>query len=89
MPGRLELAGLDHALGEQQVPGLEHLEFGQQQSASRIEIAMASRVGRRIDEDVAAHVHAAHVKAADIGGSAKDVFDTPRRRFQVGRRARA
>ena len=27
--GRLDVAGLDHALGEQQMAGLEHFELGQ------------------------------------------------------------
>ena len=39
---RLDVPGLDHALGEQQMPGLEHFEFGTT-PASRIATAIASR----------------------------------------------
>ncbi len=57
---------LDHAFGEEQVPGLEDLELGQHTRVAdrdrhRLEM------GRRVDEDVRPHVHAAHVETADVG----------------------
>ena len=64
--GRLDVPGLDHALGEQQVAGLEHLELRHHAGVAdggrhRLEDR------RRIHEHVRPHVHAAHVEGADFG----------------------
>ena len=67
--------------------GLEHFELGE-------DVDIANRdchrleVRRRIDENVAAHVHAAHVQAADVGDKLKNMLDALRRQFEVGGRAR-
>lgn len=60
------MAGLDQPFGEHQVAGLEHFELGRDTGIAdrhghRLEM------GGRVDEDLAAHVHAAHVEAADFG----------------------
>src|SRR5207244_330191 len=63
---RLDVAGLDHALGEEQVPGFEYFEL-----RHHADVADRDRHGlqvrRRVDEDAGAHVEAAHIEAADVG----------------------
>jgi len=62
---RPNVPGLDHALGEQEVAGLEHFELGQHARVAnrdRHDLEML----RRIDEYARAHVEAAHVEAADF-----------------------
>jgi hypothetical protein len=71
--GRLDVAGLDHALGEQQMAGLEH--FGRDHAGVADRDRHGFQIARRVHEDVAAHVHAAHVEAADVRLELDDVLD--------------
>ena len=64
--GRLDVSGLDQPLGEQEVTGLEHFELRRDAGVADCH-RHCLEVGRRVDEDLAAHVHAAHVEAADFG----------------------
>src|SRR5580693_6429048 len=62
---RLDQAVLDEALGEQQMPRLEHFELGHH-------AGILDRLGHRlqvlwrVDEDAVAHVEAAHVEATNV-----------------------
>ena len=72
--GRLDVAVLDQALGEQEMAGLEHFQLRQHAGiADRDRHGLEMR--GRVDEDVRAHVQAAHVEAADVGLELDDVAD--------------
>src|SRR5712691_5004186 len=85
--GRLDMAVLDHALGEQEMTGLEHLQFRQHAGVADRD-RHGLEVRRRVDEDVRAHVHAAHVEAADVRFELDDVAHAFGWRLDGGARSR-
>jgi hypothetical protein len=66
------VARLDHPLGEQQVPGLEDFQFGEDDGVPDGVCHDLKMVGR-VDEDSPAQVHAAHIEAANVGTQFDDV----------------
>jgi hypothetical protein len=77
------VAVLDHALGQQQVAGLEHLELRQHVDVADRDGHLLEIAGR-VDEDVLPHVHAAHVEAADFRLELDDVLHALGRRLHGG-----
>src|SRR5437763_11782231 len=77
---RLYVAVLNHSLGQEEMTGFEHFQLRQ-----HIRIADRNchglKVSGRVDENVRAHIHAAHIEAADIGLERDDVLNALGRRL--------